>query len=601
MANSTTPKCGTCGGLTEAKPVDTSLLPSGTTVQVGSCTCPPTVQVQQTVPLAKTCCPTTQTCPTTVSACEEDHTQQVVINNFTTVVKTVNGFNWPAVSQSTEVKLASVQSLIVGQILFNASLGRLHVIGWNPITMTVKLENRDDSCVAIPAQPGDFVPSCTEFAVGIPECNIGAGGQAGTSPFLAADFVGPANGSCALAKVTTVTGLAVNDVISIQGFQYRINDILDSETIELCNDGDGAPTGQVIEWDPNGDDVPDVPVIVISSQNPCQRDPVTCGNLVVCAENDVLTTMQGSFSGQVPVWDQDQEKFCLIGANLKNECTALTVCLTVDAGDDGPYLATVLDTSLFEPNDQIRIGGDLFYVVDIVDGTHMHVEPQVTPPAIKDYPVGTEVCLRDCCEFLPDIVDPDNTAANCGILGTLRLQSGIVNVSDGTLDLITDWAPASRYVENPNSPFDLFEYTNNTECNQILEVHASVLFMMKMRRDGADPNDPQIAALVQATLMNNAAAVSGGRYVQYFDSRRRNSQSAPDNKFLDFNAGFQFLNCSAGHIFWDIGLTPGQSADIDLAHVISFDDANDPPVQVMGENLETTLNVRARWRVYRGG
>lgn len=574
MANSN--KCGTCGGVTEAKPVDTSQFPSGSLQPVSdACTCASTPTSSSTSTQTLSCptkCP--PKCPPVdcVTPCEEDHTQEIVINNFSSTVKTTDAFNFPAVGQTAEVKLVNTTSLIPGQILWNQGIGRLHVVSYDAETRKVVLTNLGDSCTENPAAVGQLIPSCTEFAVGVPECNGGGVGAVTAGPFLAADFVAPGNGNCQTAKVTSIIGLAINDIVSIASFLYRIDQIIDTETIVLCDEGDGAPLGQVIEWDPNCDDVPDVPILPISGDNPCSKPPVNMGQLVICDGSSQLTTMAGSQTGQVPVWDQEQEKFVLITLNLTDQCTFLTACFTVDIGDDGPYLVTVDDTSIFEVGQQVRIDGDLFTIDSIEDGTHMRLVPDVTPIAIKEYAVGLQVCLRDCCEFLPEQVEP--LLDECFPPGIVQ-HFAAINFFDAVVppaDIIGGMA--DQFFNNPSNDFLVAAYTNNTPCRQLVECDITIVQSVSF-------SNANTFALSEFQLGNDTDINSIlPRVIHYFDSSQESIQNLPPIGFFQAAApdgsGWEWMNTFTGHTRRSEFVDPLGTVNFRGRHRISFSSPNNP-------------------------
>lgn len=567
MSHGTTTTCGSCGGVIEAKPANTSQLPAGSLQPVASaCTCGTS---------CKSSCPT----PTTqASPCEEDHCKEVVINNFSATVKTTSSFNFPAIGSSAKVKLANVTSLIPGQILWNQGVGRLHVLDFDTVTREVTLNNLGDSCTTTGAAVGELIQSCTEFGVSIPECNTGGGGSGGTAgPYLAADFVAPGNGNCANAKVTTVIGLALNDIVSVSGFQYRINQIYDTETIELCDEGEGAPLGQVIEWDPNCDEIPDIPLIVLSGENPCVQTPKSSGKIVICDDSDLLTTLAGSQTGQVPVWDKDLGKFTLVSLNLENQCTYMTACFIVNIGDDGPYITAVDDTSFFQVGQEVRIDGDLFEISGIPDGTHLELVPVVTPPAIKEYAEGEQVCLRDCCEVIGpcanDLCDLANNPP-----GLAFGDAGLINILDTQAAADPSTWLTNRYFRNAKNDTAAFQfaYTNSSPHRQYVEILLNVTQSVLLGQNGADAGNVQAYSEVQLGTSGDTTSI-GPRASAYFDSRRQAAGTVPDG-FMQAatSSGWNELNVQAASIHRAGLLLPGQSVTYNFRHGIIFESPSSP-------------------------
>lgn len=346
-------------------------------------------------------CATETECTVPVDPCEEDHTEVITECKFATTLKVLNTFNFPAVGEYASLTLEGVTSMLPGSLLWNPTVGKLYIESFDATTGIAVVTNKGDSCDAGAKTPGDAVPACTEFALGIPECNTGGvGNNSDVLPYLDADFIAPALDACQLASVTNVTGISVNDIVSINTFLYRVKSIPDAGTLELCNEGDGAPTGQVIEWDPNCDEVPDVQVISVSSDDPCSRDGINSGVILVC-DGGVAQPLVGTNDSQIPIWDDVLKKFVLRTVSLPESCTALTSCLLVEAGSDGPYLTIVTTTSIFEEGINVVIDDDVFEVTEIVSPTLIRLTPAITPPLTKGYEIGETVCVQDCCAYLP--------------------------------------------------------------------------------------------------------------------------------------------------------------------------------------------------------
>lgn len=280
--------------------------------------------VLEAAPVTEACdeCATCSTCnlPTSscscssTSPCQEDHTQTIVSKRYAFTLRATNGFNWPAPFESVTFKADFVERLLIGSIIYNPTAGYLHVTGFDCATQEVTATNEDEVCNTYTG--GELLPPCTDFVVGPPNCNPGST-PIPDIPYLAADFISPDDGDCALAAVTNITGLTIEDIISINGYRYRIGNIIDSSTIQLCNDGDGAPIGTVIEWDADGDSIPNIPIVVISSQNPCERVGVSAGTLLVC-DGVTAKPLIGTATGEVAIWNNATLRFELrnVSVNL---------------------------------------------------------------------------------------------------------------------------------------------------------------------------------------------------------------------------------------------------------------------------------------------
>lgn len=329
--------------------------------------------------------------------CLQDHEHTNVYYNYTTTVKTTTPFNVPKYDNEVEIGLADVVSIAPGAILWNLKVGGLTVKSYNAETKTV---------IATPANInvdfGSLVTMGTEFTVGIP--NIGNDSKAEylDSPYLAADFISPGPGSCQEASVTSVSGLEINNKVSVSGYVYRIGAIVNKSTLRLCNDGDGADGGVVIRFDPEDCGEPSVPIIVYET-NPCEATPVQTGNIVVCKDNG-LTTIRGEADGQILRWNNNHKRWDLANAYIDENCTYLTTCFTVDTLDQA-YVATVKNTAIFNVDNKVLIDDTKFIIEEIVDSTHLKLAPEITFTEITTYPVGTNVCLESCCAWVPHALE----------------------------------------------------------------------------------------------------------------------------------------------------------------------------------------------------
>ena len=372
--------------------------------------------------------------------CLQDHEHTEVYNNYTTTVKTTTPFNVPKFDNEVEIGLEDVVSVAPGAILWNLRVGGLTVKSYNAETKTV---------IATPANInvdfGSLVVAGTEFTVGIP--NIGKDTKAEylDSPYLAADFISPAPGSCQEASVTSVSGLGINNKVSVSGYVYRIGAIVNKSTLRLCNDGDGAEAGVVIRFDPEDCGEPSVPLIVYET-NPCEATPVSTGNIVVCKDNG-LTTIQGEADGQILRWNNIHKRWDLVNAYIDENCTYLTTCFTVDTLDQA-YVATVKNTAIFNVDNKVLIDDVKFVIDEIVDSTHLKLKPETTFAEITTYPVGTNVCLESCCAWVPqalqDTIYSDSWRP-------LSLNNYIINLIKTTKEGSTELVPVTIAINHNHS------------------------------------------------------------------------------------------------------------------------------------------------------
>lgn len=400
--------------------------------------------------------------------CLQDHEHTEVYYKYTTTVKTTTPFNVPKFDNEVEIELEDVVSVAPGAILWNLKVGGLTVKSYNAETKTV---------IATPANInvdfGSLVVAGTEFTVGIP--NIGTDGKADylDSPYLAADFISPAPGACQEASVTSVSGLGINNKVSVSGYVYRIGAIVNKSTLRLCNDGDGAEAGVVIRFDPEDCGEPSVPLIVYET-NPCEATPVSTGNIVVCKDNG-LTTIKGEADGQILRWNNNHKRWELVNAYLDENCTYLTTCFTVDTLDQA-YVATVKNTAIFNVDNKVLIDDVKFIINEIVDSTHLKLKPETTFTEITTYPVGTNVCLESCCAWVPQVLEKTIFSDSWR---PLSLYNYIVNLvqtkslSPTVLKSVTI-SPDSQYpINDQDKSISIANITNtNSQYSLILNIRA---------------------------------------------------------------------------------------------------------------------------------
>ena len=330
--------------------------------------------------------------------CLEDHSVTLVESVYTTTVTATDTWVMPAVDDCVQLHLKDVTNILPGSILWNKSVGYLHVSSYDASSgyVTACNEGEDGN-----AEVGSTFPSCMSFHVGIPtQCTCDDGY---TGACLAADVTSPGVGETTEVSVTTVSGLFIGDIIDIAGYMYKITAITDINTITVKNEGFGAPIGTVIKNDPNCTGKPcTVKITVVNSDDPCTKDPVNEGVIIVCDEGE-RKPFEGTADSQIAVWDNEVKKWKLRTVKLENECTNLTADLTLD-----PlvtlYLITVEDTSIFEVGKTVYLDNRKFKVNSIVNATQMRIQIDKAPSAIKVVEEGAAICKGDCCE---DLVIPE--------------------------------------------------------------------------------------------------------------------------------------------------------------------------------------------------
>ena len=328
--------------------------------------------------------------------CLEDHSVTLVESVYTTTVTATDTWVMPAVDDCVQLHLKDVTNILPGSILWNKSVGYLHVSSYDASSgyVTACNEGEDGN-----AEVGSTFPSCMSFHVGIPtQCNCDDGY---TGACLAADVTSPGVGETTEVSVTTVSGLFIGDIIDIAGYMYKITAITDINTITVKNEGFGAPIGTVIKNDPNCTGKPcTVKITVVNSDDPCTKNPVNEGVIIVCDEGE-RKPFEGTADSQIAVWDNEVKKWKLRTVKIDNECTNITADATLD-----PlitlYIVTVTDTSIFTVGDVVYFAGRRGKIDSKINSTQMRLRLDKAPSAITVIEEGEAICLGDCCENLPE-------------------------------------------------------------------------------------------------------------------------------------------------------------------------------------------------------
>lgn len=324
--------------------------------------------------------------------CLEDHSVTLVESVYTTTVTATDTWVMPAVDDCVQLHLKDVTNILPGSILWNKSVGYLHVSSYDASSgyVTACNEGEDGN-----AEVGSTFPSCMSFHVGIPtQCTCDDGY---TGACLAADVTSPGVGETTEVSVTTVSGLFIGDIIDIAGYMYKITAITDINTITVKNEGFGAPIGTVIKNDPNCTGKPcTVKITVVNSDDPCAKDPVNEGVIIVCDEGE-RKPFEGTADSQIAVWDNEDKKWKLRTVKIDNECTNTTADVTLD-----PlitlYIVTVTDTSIFTVGDVVYFAGRRGKIDSKINSTQMRIRLDEAPSAITVIEEGEAICIADCCE-----------------------------------------------------------------------------------------------------------------------------------------------------------------------------------------------------------
>lgn len=162
-----------------------------------------------------------------------------------------------------------------------------------------------------------------------------------------------------------------------------------------CLQGNAAP----------GTTIPACTVFTIVDQpnlatSPCVASTASSGSLIVCS-GGTMHPLDGSEIGQIPVLvDPANNIVQFQDIDIPTRiCEELTVDLTLIAGNAGPYVITVTDTSTFAPGNLLQIDGrtDRFTVV-LVTGPTTFTATVSPVPIDEVIPATTPVCHISCCE-----------------------------------------------------------------------------------------------------------------------------------------------------------------------------------------------------------
>lgn len=437
-----------------------------------------------------------RTCGNCGSPCKEDHTVTIVESTYTTTVCTCGSWVMPAVGESVQLYLNKVADLLPEAILYNASVGHLHVISYDRASGYVLAINRggDDN-----AEGGTTFPEGMCFHVGIPiECSCTSDW---VGPCLTADFTSPAIGDTAQVSVNSVSGLFVNDTVSIGGYMYKITHITDATSFTVKNEGYGALVGTVIKSDPSCSGRPcQVKVVVISNDNPCEEDAVHSGRVVGCSDG-TIKPIDGTATGQVLGWNNDSKRWELVNAGLSDVCTFTTKCSVTLDPQVTTYLIYVDNPTIFEVGNTFTLDNIIYTVTEVHTGSTENNKyiraSRVAPSAIGSIPQGTTICsdssiscdLENWCQQIATNRDNINTIlgpvwrpraltqlSTCG-----AIHHAIIASSSGMVALVEDsptYTPTGIPTLNLQVPTNL---PSNSKVNVI--GHCNVYYQGRIFTD----------------------------------------------------------------------------------------------------------------------
>lgn len=424
--------------------------------------------------------------------CPEDNRRTVIIEKISQVFRNKNAFCMPSCGARVSVTFDGVSDIAIGAWMWSFGIGYLEVTSFNANSCEIQLTNPCPTECGTQVPAGTPIPACSLFVVTPPVCT--SGGGTGTQPCLASGFVAPIDGACVQIAVTNVNGLSVNKNVSINTGIYRISAIDSAVLITICNDGEGLTPGTVVDPGTNCA----VPIILIDS-NPCLNSQILSGEVLACLDG-TQHPLVGTEIGQILVYAGNGDSvFRTLGIPVLN-CSPLTVCLTLDPDlpPDTTYLVIVADTSGFAVNDVVTIGGTVFTVTAIIDGTHMRLLPEETVTVIQIFPAGANVCSADCCTILDNrltIIEKyviDNQVPDCDFPDLVWLDAE-ANQADATP--ITD--PTACNAGDPLVEGNRLDVTiENNSCKNFMGVHFTIDYLWEFRTLAGDDGDAQEVELI---------------------------------------------------------------------------------------------------------
>lgn len=302
----------------------------------------------------------------------------------------------PDVTETTVLTIPNCNNILPGSWLWNPNVGYLEVVKYNFTTGETVVKNigYDGN-----ARPGTVFPSCMDFTVTGP---IYIDTISDDVTCLEADFVSPEVGSCALMRVKSTANLKKDYIIAIEIYQYRVDAVIDNNTVRVCNYG----LGKVGTIDAPCDGSC-LPVRVINANSPCLQDDVNAADAIVVCVGGESKLLVGNEEGQIANWSNGSGEWQLINSNIEIDCTVTTNFVNITAGNAGPYLLNVKTTAPFKVGDRITFNGehDAYKVTQIVSATQLRLLRNTAPTTNYIIDTGARLCIVDCCDWLPAVVE----------------------------------------------------------------------------------------------------------------------------------------------------------------------------------------------------
>jgi len=396
--------------------------------------------------------------------CAEDNCANIYQPQFSFGVCSNNGWNIPSCGQSAVLNVDGVIGASVGSYLWAETYGYYKIQSVDAERGQIIVIN---TCEDENANPGTQVPPCTCFVVTVPPLSTTTDT---TQACVKIDFTAPADGTCIDIILSTTQGITASDTVQIGTGFYFVEAIKPNDIITICNHGEGISPGTAVIA--RGVDGQFQYCLSTISTNPCNRDNVSEGTLLVCDEDGVTRPLGTPCeAGYVPVATGDctVEMQPVITPVL---CTHLSEQLQIVNGD-ATYSLVVESTTGYTTSDILTISGlpsgTRADVTAVPDATHIAVTLSPTPAAGVLLPVGTLVCTIACCEDIQNqlvVIDTqiaDLADIDVDLQGQIDdLVTSIDCVAQGTSLAI----PAQIYTQTITVAANTYEVTLDSDVIQ---------------------------------------------------------------------------------------------------------------------------------------
>lgn len=299
----------------------------------------------------------------------------------------------PAVNETTVLHIPDCKNVLPESWLWNKSVGYLKVKRYNNVTGETVVEN-----VGLfgNAEPATVFPSCMDFVITAPYpienvCDIS----------LQADFISPAVGNTGIMTVSNASLFRKNFIIVVDIYQYIVEEVLNNTQLKVLNDGLGKDGTIEVPCDGSC-----VPIKIINADSVCVQDTVNSANAIVVCQGGNSKLLVGNENHQFAYWDNSTGEWKLINSNIEVDCTVTTIAVQITAGNAGPYAVYVKDTSVFKVGDKLTIGEihNGFTVTEVTDEI-IRVTFNVAPTENDIWDIGTRICIVDCCDWIPQVIE----------------------------------------------------------------------------------------------------------------------------------------------------------------------------------------------------